>query len=430
MTPSSDDYRLTFPPLVRGRRRRQRPKNVLLVPFAGLCAVLIFGPLALGVVQPWSIALFEGSSAVLFLVWLACSFADEHFRLRWNPLLAPMFAFLLLALTQVALLRTAYAYASRSELWLLLAYGALFVVAVHLVQGKELMRFGLIMTAFGSLYAIFSILQGFTSENRIYWWIKPHSGTIYGSFVNRNNFAGLMEMLCPLAMLLALSCPARSPRRILLILASILMAASIILSQSRGGMIALVAETIFLAVIWSRRLPPGKFARVLAAFAVATAIFVAWVAPQRVLNRLTDVHDNARLLIHRDSIPMFLAHPLLGSGLGTFPTVFPRYRRYVDPYFANHAHDDYLELLLETGLLGFAAAVWFVVQLYRHGLRTASETQEPSQSLVSAAALAGCTGLLVHSFTDFNLHIPANAALFFVLCAVATASEKETEQVQ
>jgi O-antigen ligase len=94
---------------------------------------------------------------------------------------------------------------------------------------------------------------------------------------------------------------------------------------------------------------------------------------------------------------------------------------FYDGFLINHAHDDYLELLLETGLVGFGVAVWFIVVLYREGLRNLRPAKFSPAALISAAALAGCSGLLAHSFMDFNLPVPANAALFYVLCAVATA---------
>jgi O-antigen ligase len=169
-----------------------------------------------------------------------------------------------------------------------------------------------------------------------------------------------------------------------------------------------------------RKFSPRKSAAVFVAFCLVTALFLAWIAPQQVGSRITDTRDPARWLIHRDSVPMFAAHPFLGSGFGSFATAFPRYRVFYDGFFINHAHDDYLELLLETGLVGFGVGVWFIVVLYREGLRNLRPARLSPAALIGAAALAGCTGLLAHSFTDFNLHIPANAVLFFVLCAVAT----------
>jgi O-antigen ligase len=185
-------------------------------------------------------------------------------------------------------------------------------------------------------------------------------------------------------------------------------------------MFAVVVETVLLAILWMRRFSPRRSAAVFVAFCLVTALFLAWIAPQELGNRMTDIHDPARWLIHRDALRMFAAHPFLGSGLGTFATTFPRYRVFYDGFVINHAHDDYLELLLETGLAGFAAAVWFILPLYREGIRNFRVARYVPAATMSVAALAGCSGLLAHSFVDFNLHIPANAALFYVLCAVAT----------
>jgi O-antigen ligase len=177
---------------------------------------------------------------------------------------------------------------------------------------------------------------------------------------------------------------------------------------------------LFLGVVWMSQFPPRRSAAVFVAFSITTALFLAWIAPQELGNRITDIHDPARLLIHRDSMRMFRAHPFLGSGLGTFATVFPHYRVFYDGFFMDDAHDDYLELLLETGLLGFGVGVWFLVLLYREGRANIRLVRKSCDARISTAALAGCTGLLAHSFLDFNLHIPANAALFYVLCAVAS----------
>jgi O-antigen ligase len=123
---------------------------------------------------------------------------------------------------------------------------------------------------------------------------------------------------------------------------------------------------------------------------------------------------------------MFWHRPVLGWGLGTFPTVYPAYRSFYTNLFVNEAHNDYAQLLVETGLLGFALMLWFVIVLYRRGLPTSRRWEFKWDGAVSVAALLGCTGILLHSFVDFNLQIPANAALFYVLCALA-ASELSPE---
>ena len=411
-------------PLVRGVTFRHRLERALRISlFVALCTLLIFGPLALGMVQNWSTALFEAGAAALLVIWMAWQLTASEVSVQWNPLFAPMLVFFGLVLAQIAFHHSAYLYDSLSELWLYIAYGILVFVAVQLVRADDgfILRFGKTMALFGSVYAVFAVFQGFTSEDRIYWLIKPRAGSVYGSYVNHNHYAGLMELLLPIALVLALSGSVRGGKRVLLVFAATLMAASVFLCQSRGGMFAVIVETVFLAIFWMRQFSPRESAAVFVAFCLVTALFLAWIAPQQVGGRITDIHDPARWLIHRDSIRMFAAHPFLGSGFGSFAAAFPRYRVFYDGFFINHAHDDYLELLLETGLAGFAVAVWFIIVLYREGLSNLRPARFSPAALISTAALAGCTGLLAHSFMDFNLHIPANAALFYVLCAVATA---------
>jgi O-antigen ligase len=391
--------------------------------FVALCTLLMFGPLAFGIVQDWSTALFEAGAAVALLIWMAWQLTACEVRIRWNPLFASMLVFFGLILVQIAFHHSASLYDSLSEFWLYIAYGILVFVAVQLLRADDgfILRFGKAMAVFGSVYAVFAVFQGFTSGGRIYWLIKPRAGSVYGSYVNHNHYAGLMELLLPIALVLAFSGLVRGGKQVLLVFAAMLMAASVFLCQSRGGMFAVIAETVFLAIFWMRQFSPRKSAAVFMAFCLVTALFLTWIAPQPVGDRITDIHDPARWLIHRDSIRMFAAHPFLGSGFGSFATVFPRYRAFYDGFFINHAHDDYLELLLETGLVGFGVGMWFIVVLYREGLRNLRPAKRSPAALISTAALAGCTGLLAHSFIDFNLHIPANAALFYVLCAIATA---------
>jgi O-antigen ligase len=413
--------------LVTGVSARHRVERELRISvFVALCAVLMFGPLVMGIVHDWSTALFEAGAVVVLLTWMTWQITAHEVRFRWNPLFAPMLAFLGVILLQIAFHRTAYLYDSLSELWLYIAYGILLFVAVQLlsVDGGSIfvLRFGEIMAIFGAIYAVFAVLQAFTSDGRIYWRIKPLAGNVYGAYVNHNHYAGLMELLLPFALVLAFSGSVRGGKRILLVFAATLMAASVFLCQSRGGMFAVIVELAFLAIFWMRQFSPRKSAALFVAFFLVTALFLAWIAPQQVGSRITNLHDPARWLIHRDSMHMFAAHPFFGSGFGTFATAFPRYRVFYDGFFINHAHDDYLELLLDTGLAGFAIGMWFIVVLYREGLRNLRPARLSPSALMGAAALAGCTGLLAHSFTDFNLHIPANAALFYVLCAVATTT--------
>jgi O-antigen ligase len=199
------------------------------------------------------------------------------------------------------------------------------------------------------------------------------------------------------------------------------MAATIFLSGSRGGMLAFVLQMVLFAALTLGKKRNPRIALALMAVCVSILAFLVFVGKSEVLGRLGDLGPGVRLNITKDSLRMFSKRPILGWGLGTFPTVYPSYRTFYTNLFVNEAHNDYAQLLVENGLLGFGLMLWFVVSVYRYGLTTSRRWEFQWDSAVSFAALLGCTGILFHSFVDFNLQIPANAAFFYVLCGLASS---------
>ena len=132
------------------RRRLERGLRISL--FVALCAILMFGPLALGIVEDWSTALFEIGAALILLTWTLWQLTAVEPKLRWSPLFAPMLAFFVIILVQIALHRTAYLHDSLSELWLYIAYGILTFVAVQLVRSDDR-----VIPRFGGALAIYRI---------------------------------------------------------------------------------------------------------------------------------------------------------------------------------------------------------------------------------------------------------------------------------
>ena len=118
---------------------------------------------------------------------------------------------------------------------------------------------------------------------------------------------------------------------------------------------------------------------------------------------------------------VFLDHPVTGTGLGTIISVFPRYDTAYDAKVVDHVHNDHLELLAETGLVGGACWAAFLLLLFGFGIRNVKLSHDPLVRAVHLAALVACTGLIVHGLMDFNLHIPSNALLFYVMAGMATA---------
>ena len=212
--------------------------------------------------------------------------------------------------------------------------------------------------------------------------------------------------------------------------------ASLLLSGSRGGFISLLVEVLLAAALvfgYGPRHARKVTALVGGAVILAAALLFFWMAPRHIAVRVARMRDgdfppeaqlSQRLVVARDSLGILRDHPWLGAGLGSFETVYPRYQSFASEFRWDHAHNDYAEALAETGLAGgvliLSALGWFFWLAFRN-LR--QRLRYPAGWMPFAAAL-GCCGLLVHSFADFNLHIPANAAWFAVCAAVATCPPK------
>src|ERR1700730_16367184 len=406
------------------RRHRREPGTLQWVLVLGLCALLIFAVLAFGAVDEWSTFAFETGAAVLFLVWAGKQLVSQELKLSQNPLYLPAFFFFVLILAQIVLRRSAYSYITKYEALQYVSYGIVLLIGAECVREESARNiFARVMTVFGAGYAFFALAQQLTPNGKIFWVHSPQfHGSIYGSYVNHDHYAGLMEMLVPLPFVLSMGHLLRGGKRVLVGFCTVLMASTIFLSGSRGGMLAFVLEMVlFAALTLSKRQSPR-----IALGSMAVCIFMlallVFLGKGQVLGRLGDLSPGIRLDITKDSMRMFFKRPVAGWGLGTFPTVYPSFRSFYTNLFVNEAHNDYAQLLVETGLLGFGLMLWFLAGVFRNGLPKSRRWEFQWDLALSFAALLGCTGILLHSFVDFNLQIPANAALFYVLCGLAAST--------
>ena len=414
---------------MNGERAQDHAPSILQsVLVLGLFVLLAFAVLAFGAVYEWSTFALEAGAGALFLVWAGKQFVSRQLKLSKNPLYPPAVFFFLLILAQIVLRASAYGYVTKYAALQYVSYGIVLLIAAECVREEDARKkFAFALIAFGALYAFFALAQELTPNGKIFWFYTPRfNGSIYGSYVNHDHYAGLMEMLVPIPLVVSMGHLFSGGKRALVAFCAVLMASTIFLSGSRGGMIAFVLEIVLFAALTlvQRRNPRVALAAV--AGCVLVLAFLVFLGKGQVLGRLGDLGPGIRLDMTKDSIRMFFHRPVWGWGLGTFPTVYPSYRSFYTNLFINEAHNDYAQLLVETGLLGFALMVWFLVRLYRHGLPTSRRWEFKWDGALSLAALLGCTGILFHSFVDFNLQIPANAALFYVLCALA-ASEVSSQ---
>jgi O-antigen ligase len=405
-------------------RQLVRPPGVLQwVLVAGLCALVIFAVLAFGAVDEWSTFAFEAGAGVLFLFWVGQQVVSNQLKLAQNPLYPPALLFFCLILAQIVLRQSAYSYITKYEALQYFGYGIVLLLGAECVRGESARRaFALAIIVLAAGYAFFAVVQELTFNGKIFWLHTPQfHGSIYGSYVNHDHYAGLIEMLVPIPFVLSMGHLLRGGKRVLVAACAVLMASTIFLSGSRGGMIAFALELVlFAAVALGKRRSP-RIALGVGAMCVLILALLIFLGKGHVLGRLGDLSPGIRLQITKDSLRMFAKRPIAGWGLGTFPTVYPSYRSFYTNLFINEAHNDYAQLLVETGLLGFGLMLWFVVCLFRNGIPTSRRWEFQWDAAVSFAALLGCTGILFHSFVDFNLQIPANAALFYLLCGLAAS---------
>jgi O-antigen ligase len=419
--------------------KASRPRITNNALLTGACAVLLLGPLAFGAVEPWSIFALEACAMILVVVWACRQWVNNELNLSDHVLYRPMAAFFALVLVQWVVGTTAYRHATYSQLLLYAAYGMLvFVVTQTLRRSSQFEMLAKLFTGYGAVVATFAVLQGLGPNGKLYWIrTSQQGGAIYGPYVNHNHYAGLMEMLMPFPLVLAATHFTSGNRKIVAAGIAALMAASIFLSGSRGGMAAFIAQMVVLGVLMARKREGGwRQPLMLGSFLAVVIVFLVWMGGNALTQRLISIHSEAReeinggirLSIDRDCLRMLIKRPILGWGLGTFPTVYPEFRSFYTNFFVNQAHNDYLQLLVETGLAGFSIAVWFLVLVFRQAAGKLKNWTETASGSMAMAALLGCVGILVHSFLDFNLQIPANAALFYVLCAIAASAPLQESQ--
>lgn len=400
--------------------------------FYGVFGLLLLGPLALGAVEPWAIFSLEAGAGLLFIVWIASRFFSNDLSVNWIPLFSPMLVFAALVVFQIVTGRTAYRYATFSSGLLYVAYGLLCFLTVQCLQRTSQVKIlAISFSAYGLAVATFGLFQGLGSNGKLYWLRTPSGGSwIYGPYVNHNHYAGLMEMLVPIPLVLSLTSHGRSWLRKAAVVASAVMATTIFLAGSRGGMIAFICELILLSciLIWQRSSGSNSFSSklTLALFAVLFLSFLGWVGGHEAIDRLVNVESTRheitsglRLAIDRDLLKMFPHRPFLGWGLGTFEYVYPQFRSFYTSYYIDEAHNDYLQLLIELGAAGFITMIWLLVLVFRLASQKLRNWHNDTNGAVALAALLGVTGILVHSLVDFNLQVPANAAIFYVLCTIA-----------
>lgn len=401
--------------------------------------LLVLTPLPYGTVEVWSTTLWEVLIFVLMLLWGCDVLQTGRLTLARNPLAWPLLGLLLLALAQLLPLSagrplTYDTYATWQAAVKILAALLFFLLFATFVNTDERRRTAAkVSIGICTLIALIAIAQTYLGKTL---WPR---GT-FGPFVNRNHFAGFLELGIGLAGGLLLGRGTRREWLAVYASALLVMCAGLVLSASRGGFLALGAELVFLVAIaapgWNReqgseKSRAGLLIRATAALLLGAGTIVGaiWLVGSEGLvanfSQLEKETQNesldkySRRDIWQASWQMIKAHPVAGVGLGAFPFAYPRYDLSSGSQRVEQAHNDYLQVLADGGVIGGVLALAFLELLFLHGFLQMNTRDQRRRALV-LGALTGCFAMAIHSFVDFNLQVTANAQLFLALCALAT----------
>jgi O-antigen ligase len=444
-----------------------------------LLLLLCFAPLAFGSTETWSVAAAELLAALAVLAhFRPC--AARRADLQPVPGLLPLLFLLLWLLAQCLPLPPALVQALSPQTaavwqpvldllpantWVPLSlnpqatlteglrlgsYVLVYILAAQLLcSGRRLAVFLSSVAGLTLCIAIATMLQRAFAPESLFWLRPVRSGLgSFGPWVYRNHYAGFIVMTCPLLLAACLlHCPkgdgeeetlrerllrlfSGSGLHLLFGFGAMAAVASVLLSQSRGGILSLTVSLLVFVLLLAWRMRERRLLA-LPLLALTGGLLLAgsqfdWNA---LLGRFQFAIDPAggglrddRLLIWKDTFRIIADFPLTGTGFGSFAAVFPGYKTLADELFYDHAHNDVLELLAEGGAVGFLLAACFVGIVLRNGWRHIFLRHDRLAALTAISAFSGLAGLLFFSLTDFNLHNWANGLYFFFLCALLAAA--------
>src|SRR6201987_5508835 len=395
----------------------------------GLCVLFAFSVFAQGVVEVWSESILEIGASLLFIAWVFLAYWDPEIEVHWSPLNWAFLGFIGIGLLQLALHWSANPFFTRVEMLRFSAYFIVFFLCAQAFREREdFVKLAWFLVLLGFSVSLLGIIQYFTSRGTIYWIRDlPEGGDVFGPYVNRNPFAGFVELVAPVGLALLVF---RGVRRELFPMAgllTILPVGALILSGSRGGIVCFGFEVAVLALLARTRKGPQGATMIAVAFvALASIALIVWLGAGKAIERFSktrigDVTLSRRASMFRGAAHIFVDHPLKGVGLGTIVTVFPGYDTGYDGRVVDHVHNDYIEALAETGILGGLCGIAFLWLLFTGAQRSFVAEQGHFSTALHAGAIAAVSGILLHSFVDFNLHIPSNALLFLLQAYLATS---------
>jgi len=453
--------------------------------FGGLCLVLILIPLPFGGNEDGAIFAFQTATIILFGIHVAgrtfrngtseadSSVGRERFPAIFRVFLAVFFiisVFQLIPLPQGLLKilspHTAGIYEGVRKLGLAASgtsnsHPLSFSVSLSLVDLTRYICFGLygylglryiatkrrvkiviLLMIFAAIFQTFYGLTEFISgSKRIFGWKNIHeAGGAFGTFINRNHFSGFLEMILPLSLGLLLARIGEPGffrkyrlKTVFFGALAVVMAIGIFYSRSRGGILSLAGSLFFMLAVFgvqNKRREAGSSkpkmqAIIVGAIALVTVLTVILIGIKPLLERFSkeQLVKTGRADYAVNTLKLIKDYFVFGTGLGTYSYSYKMVERdYGDGAVLNHAHDDYLEVLAESGIIGGGSLIVLALGAFGYLLVKWMKHDSPFSEGVGLGCLAGIFAILIHSLSDFNLRIPANFIYFIILYVLGLRS--------
>ncbi len=425
----------------------------------GMFMAMALSALAFGAAVPWGMAALGMIVMTLLFLWTVKSVVDRRVLISVPTVTWPIVLLLLYGLMQSMSMVD-----ENGQRWsismdieatrLTLEIGVVLVIAMILAASllsthERLVWFCNFVTAFGFALSVFGMIQFFTWNGKFFWILEPLTppSSPFGPFINHNHFAGYIEMIVPIPLALVLTRVIRKERALLFFFAVALMSVATVVSLSRGGMVSLVSGIMFVIIFGLRpammrdegmggRRFPFFLSRVAAMLVLAFTIGagIIWVGGDTVINRVEkmdfsgevrsrepgkETFFQSRGWIWRDTYDMIGDNWLTGVGLGAYQTAYSIYTQHDGSLIVGQAHNDYLQVVADAGVLGGILALAFLIMLGRDFM-IALRHRDPFIASLALGCGGGIFALLIHSLFDFNLQMPSNALLFLVLAALVS----------
>ncbi len=458
-----------------------------------LIALLIFMPFALGARKAWSnevVIILAGAIVICFLLKLIC---DRRCCFIWTWAYVPLAVLLLLAIAQIIPLPVSlvnavssstvtlktellgdlvnsgktdlgsmtlsfYPNATRHDLRLILSIAAVFVVVLNIFRTpSQIRRFLTAIALIGGCVALFALIQDFFGNGKIYWYIYSPHKSFSGPFANHSHFGQFMN----LSIGAAIGClciklhedflgkrvtpsavtdyfGSASARALWLLVSMIVLGVvTIFISMTRGGMVSMFVAFAFITLLLTARQSFRTHSWIMIVAALAAFTCILYIGFDAVYDRLAtlSIVDNyrVRMQIIDDLTASYRQFPVIGTGLGTHSVIYPMFQTIDTTALFTHAENEYAQLMEETGFVGLISMVvfgLFVCSGFIKNIRKFESSASPAAYGLGFGLLA----ILIHSLSDFGQHVPANAFLSAIFCALllglARAGSKPDSDMQ